>query len=70
MKMLLNNGQVINDSPLVSEKTRMYINKFWKMSDQKKINQEKEKYYTQDYQRDWQKGKIDKNKKIETESIA
>ena len=54
MQMLLNNGTVINDAPIMSEKTREYLNRFWKFPSKKETDKEKDKYYTIDYKRIWQ----------------
>jgi hypothetical protein len=65
----LNDGQEISDAPNVSNKTKKYLNKFWKIPDQKAIDKQKEKYYTHDFKRDWQSNKP-KTKENQTDSIS
>ncbi|MFZ2188392.1 MAG: hypothetical protein WAV73_02395 [Candidatus Moraniibacteriota bacterium] len=55
MKLLLNNGLVINNAPDMSDKTRKYLNQFWSFPSKKEIEKEKEKYYVTDYKREWQR---------------
>ncbi len=43
--MLLNNGSVINNAPIMSEKTRKYLNQFWRFPSKEETEKEKEKYY-------------------------
>jgi hypothetical protein len=69
MKMILNSSQILYDSPILSEKTRKYLEKFWKFSKKEDLERQKEKYYVHDYQRDWQ-ADVAKNKEVETQSIA
>jgi hypothetical protein len=69
MNMILNNGQIIYAAPLVSEKTRKQLEKFWRFPKKEDVTKQKEKYYEHDYQRDWQANSLSK-KKIESQSIV
>ncbi|MFZ2626786.1 MAG: hypothetical protein WAX81_03805 [Candidatus Moraniibacteriota bacterium] len=55
MKMLLNNGTVINNAPIMSEKTRKYLNQFWRFPSKEETEKEKEKYYIVECDKRWQK---------------
>ena len=55
MKLITNNGIVINDAPVMSEQTRKYLNRFWKFPSKKEVEAEKEKYYSIDYRTERQK---------------
>ena len=50
--MILNNGTVIGNAPIMSEKTREYLNQFWHFPSNEEAEKEKEKYYTFDYKRE------------------
>ena len=55
MKLLLNNGLVINNAPDMSDKTRKYLNQFWSFPSKKEVEKEKDKHYVTDYKREWQR---------------
>ena len=57
MKMLLNNGTVIENAPAVSEKTRKYLNQFWKLPSKEEVEKKKEQYYVSEYKGRWKKEK-------------
>ncbi|MFZ2225855.1 MAG: hypothetical protein WA064_04575 [Candidatus Moraniibacteriota bacterium] len=57
MKMLLNNGTVINNAPIMSEKNRQYLSQFWKLPSKEEVEKEKEKYYVSEYKGEWKKEK-------------
>ncbi|MEI6587646.1 MAG: hypothetical protein WCO05_01715 [Candidatus Moraniibacteriota bacterium] len=52
MKMILNNGMVIGDAPIMSEKTRQYLRQFWHFPSREEAEKEKEKYYLFDCKRE------------------
>jgi hypothetical protein len=54
MKLLLNNGVVIGDAPLMSEKTRDYIKQYWKFPKKEDLERIRRKYYSRDCKRYWQ----------------
>ncbi len=54
--MFLNNGTVINNAPIMSEKTRKYLNQFWRFPSKEETEKEKEKYYIVECDKKWQKG--------------
>jgi hypothetical protein len=55
MKMLLNNGIVIDNAPVMSEKTRQHLSQFWNFPSKEEVEKEKDKYYVIDYKREWQR---------------
>lgn len=57
MKMLLNNGMVIENVPVMSEKTRQYLSQFWKFPSKEAVEKEKEKYYVSEYKGEWKREK-------------
>ena len=57
MKLILNNGTIINDAPVMSEKTRNYLSQFWKLPTQEEIQKEREKCYISEYKGAWKKEK-------------
>ncbi len=65
MKMILNNGKIIGNGIDAPEKTMKYIRKFWDLPTKKELEKEKDKYYTVDCKREWQKmNKVDENNEI------
>ena len=55
--MLLNNGMVINNVPLMSEKARRYLSQFWRFPSKEEVEREKEKYYVSDFKGEWTRKK-------------
>jgi len=55
--MLLNNGTIISNAPVMSEKTRQYLSQFWKLPSKEEVEKEKEKYYVSEYKGEWKKEK-------------
>jgi hypothetical protein len=55
MQMLLIDGTMINDAPKMSDKTRKYLNQFWKFPSREESEKVKEKYYIVDYKRECQR---------------
>lgn len=52
MKMILNNGVVVGNAPIMSEKTRKYLSNLWCFPSKEEAEKEKEKYYLFDYKRE------------------
>ena len=51
--MLLNNGVVLSDTPVMSEKTKNYLSQFWKLPSKEEVDKEREKYYVTEYKGSW-----------------
>ena len=65
--MLLNNGMIIENVPVMSEKTRQYLSQFWKLPSKEEVEKEKEKYYVSEYKGEWHKwrdGAVEKESSI------
>jgi hypothetical protein len=52
MKMILNNGMVVGNAPMMSEKTRQYLSNLWHFPSKAEAEKEKEKYYSFEYRRE------------------
>jgi hypothetical protein len=58
MKMILNNGTVIENAPNMSEKTRKHLSQFWNFPSKEEVEKKKEKYYVSDYKQEGQRKSV------------